>query len=402
MAPVRSPQIGGSYSTGELRQTRSIVKTNIVAAMIVCLASSALAESNSTNTTIGSGLNGYVSDQLTFTVPQPPASLIRSGTRGTIKYFGSAPFFLPMAGRVGVDLNRDGTDDFSFGGGQLATASIPPSISSWFDIIGTGSNQFVVGGSFVRGYSFGSWIQGDLAETFGGVMWTNSEVPARVALFTSTFIGDSWHGPLQNAGICYIGVRFFAADGIHYGWIRVRLPAVTANLFQPSPPAVLDWAYEKRTNTPIRAGVISTLPQQNEFFVFLRDPAAPPGFGSSGDPGGFGSAFLSGNILRYEMYLTGMVTNIQLDRCAASIGKARSFPVLDFPRIQLVLECGRSGSGCVTDRTVFFGDVKLSALQIALLLRGQLCINAAGGTVIGHFNHASQLAPPEPAQQPPR
>lgn len=69
-------------------------------------------------------------------------------------------------------------------------------------------------------------------------------------------------GPLmENGGSGYIGVRFRAADGIHYGWIYATIPQT--NIIagaEPPPPQYLNWAYETRPNTPILAGAVPAAP----------------------------------------------------------------------------------------------------------------------------------------------
>jgi hypothetical protein len=101
-----------------------------------------------------------------------------------------------------------------------------------------------------------------------------------------------FQSPFQAAGQGYVGVRFSAADGVHYGWIKLRIqnfsplqpvaypgidfdPFITietnrtaASLVQPviAPPQVIfisgpivnieEWAFEMRPNTPILAGAI--------------------------------------------------------------------------------------------------------------------------------------------------
>ncbi len=47
----------------------------------------------------------------------------------------------------------------------------------------------------------------------------------------------------QNA---YMGVRFQASDGTHYGWMRLDLPYVGIN-----GGYIREWAYETRADTPL-------------------------------------------------------------------------------------------------------------------------------------------------------
>jgi hypothetical protein len=47
----------------------------------------------------------------------------------------------------------------------------------------------------------------------------------------------------QNA---YMGVRFQASDGTHYGWMRLDLPYIGIN-----GGYIREWAYETRPDTPL-------------------------------------------------------------------------------------------------------------------------------------------------------
>jgi len=69
-----------------------------------------------------------------------------------------------------------------------------------------------------------------------------------------------WIGPWAAIDDHYLGVRFAALDGIHYGWIRVHVPlellASGVSYFGHTAPFPVDWAYESTPNTPITAGVV--------------------------------------------------------------------------------------------------------------------------------------------------
>lgn len=53
---------------------------------------------------------------------------------------------------------------------------------------------------------------------------------------------SGFYGEIGEQGEGYIGVRFAASDGNHYGWVFVQ------------GSSIVDWAYEVRPNQPIRAG----------------------------------------------------------------------------------------------------------------------------------------------------
>lgn len=47
-----------------------------------------------------------------------------------------------------------------------------------------------------------------------------------------------------------MGVHFAAADGMHYGWVRIDAPSFEAG------GVILDWAYETRPDVAILASAV--------------------------------------------------------------------------------------------------------------------------------------------------
>jgi len=127
----------------------------------------------------------------------------------------------------------------------------------------------------VAALPFGALI-GD--EAVAGTQWrTNSCVV--VSHMTTPVSSTSGVAPIQLAcGETYSGFRFYADDGLHYGWIRFRLgfpsglivptqigvgeiagggePFVAA---VPQSVDVLDWAYETVSGSPIQAAAVPSL-----------------------------------------------------------------------------------------------------------------------------------------------
>src|SRR4051812_6461241 len=172
-----------------------------------------------------------------------------------------------------IDLNQDGVPDFgfqlgyfiTFGGGVLVNtngAVVGPPVwggasGASYYVWGLGTNstlfQQFSNGSILP---FGTFV-GDPLPT--NAAWGNPEESITIAiLFISTPSQSRLYGPLADAGVGYMGVRFHAADGVHYGWIRLRsVPLVE----------VVDWAYESLPNTPIHAGDISSSSEARQFTV---------------------------------------------------------------------------------------------------------------------------------------
>src|SRR5262249_50742514 len=118
--------------------------------------------------------------------------------------------------------------------------------------------------------------------------------------FTILTTKPYWLGGLGFSGLGYLGVRFHAADGLHYGLVRVRLPAVYPNqtLLEFS-PAVMEWAYETRPNVPIQAG--DTGEDRTEFEVrFIYGNGIVQGEHRSS-----GKVFIGKNSISYEIHLAG-------------------------------------------------------------------------------------------------
>ena len=148
-----------------------------------------------------------------------------------------------QGGSLPVDLNGDGTPDFTF----VATRGD-------FSVDGTSSNAVVAlpaGGLDLGGWAVptrdGATLQAQLPD---GLIWyatLHTQYGSLPALLTSCmdvgcigfFTGES----------AYMGVRFQAADGTHYGWMFLDLPFVGIN-----GGYIREWAYETRPNTPIKAG----------------------------------------------------------------------------------------------------------------------------------------------------
>lgn len=161
--------------------------------------------------------------------------------QGTIAHV-TAPedFGTFQGGTLPVDLNNDGTTDFTFistrgdfsvGGPSLnaviAVRSGPLDIDFWAVPLGGGES---IGPDLAGSRAWYQTQQG----TFGpiGALLTSCMHVGCIGLFTG-----------QNA---YMGVRFQVLDGTHYGWMRLDLPYVGIN-----GGYIREWAYETRPDTPL-------------------------------------------------------------------------------------------------------------------------------------------------------
>lgn len=190
------------------------------------------------------------------------AIALQTQAQAEIIYTNGPSFEIPlMGGSRSVDINHDGAADFVFRSvAPLSTFNVPSSGSSWpFHFDAAGTNQFLMS-DYALVQSSGVLISSNAPS---GPKWSAPGASAPLTAHWLRKIGETasegWNGSLGELKDGYLGVRFHAADGLHYGWIRVRLPKTANNTNQitlPLSPIVVDWAYETRANVPIQVGVI--------------------------------------------------------------------------------------------------------------------------------------------------
>jgi len=109
----------------------------------------------------------------------------------------------------------------------------------FFYITALRTNEVLVQTNFAAALSEGSLIVPDSAPND---FWWARQVSLVTHCWSPANGTSRVIDPLATMTQGYIGIRFWNADGIHYGWIRIR------------EMVVLDWAYETRAGTPIKAG----------------------------------------------------------------------------------------------------------------------------------------------------
>jgi hypothetical protein len=242
-------------------------------------------------------------------------------------------------------------------------------------------------GSDVYLNSFGDAIGGDAP---AGTAWSTPGFSGAGLLFYwwnrfGRIINDQvdysgWFGPLASTGIGYIGVRFHAADGLHYGWIRVRMP-------NPDPwlniiefgPVLVDCAYESRPNVLIDAGDIGANSGSIQFVVDLRNPDGTPH--GSGQYHSVGTAILTGKTLRFELDMIGWLYSAELRGPAPSRSRSKRLYVFGQPLVAIHSPC--TAESCDPDFTVFFGEAVLNPGQVSQLKRGVLYVSVDNAAAIG-------------------
>lgn len=281
----------------------------------------------------------------------------------TIVYFSgpSLPFqYEPSEpGDAALDLDRDGTPDFSFQLGYfLCTADTPTSgCSGPFYVTPLGTNAVLKRFSQATILPFGALI-GSPAPT--NSTWSDPDQSATVATYyiSERYRTSGLFGPLADVGVGYLGVRFYAADGLHYGWVRVSIAPYVA---------VVDWAYEGRPNTPIRASIIGTNGESLQFRVNFQGP-------NNTLPDRTGTFILTGKTLRGELTFAGLFSSANIARRARARGKVKPIASLGRPLARR------------TDFTSFFGDATLSHSEIIQLLRGAVYVSIDNGAVVGQIS----------------
>ena len=185
----------------------------------------------------------------------------------------SFPFLPELAEPSGadLDLDQDGTVDFSFRLGAFISPTLVVGFpggggaSAPFYVSALGTNSILLRrSSQATILPFGALIGS--APPFDST-WSNPDHSATVATyFISQYSPSGIYGPLAEVGVGYLAVRLYAADGVHYAWVRLRIaPEVS----------VVDWAYEAQPNTPIRAGIIGSNGESLQFTVFSAVSSRP-------------------------------------------------------------------------------------------------------------------------------
>lgn len=177
-------------------------------------------------------------------------------TPGEVLRTNVSSFEIPMMGMSrSLDINNDGVVDFIVRSeSPLATFNVPSSGSaSGFRFDAAGTNQFLV-----SDYAFVQPAKSLISSNSPtGANWSH---PGASALLTSRWIrknGDTtstgWNGSLGDLKEGFLGVRFYATDGLHYGWVFVRLPKSGDDPWAPMSPIIVSWAFETVANIFVTA-----------------------------------------------------------------------------------------------------------------------------------------------------
>ena len=178
--------------------------------------------------------------------------------------------------RQPVDFDGDvvGEIEFSYGF-TICTDDYPSSFCSTpYHVGAVNPNEMLISGYYAAILPLGELID-DVPQT--DALWSAPGFQGYLTTSWWSLYGQEidgqlvywgWTGPLGVAGSGYMGVRFYLADGLHYGWIRVQLGF---------PTMVRDWAYETIPDTPILAGAGLDSDLDGVWDLFDECPDTPPG-----------------------------------------------------------------------------------------------------------------------------
>jgi len=294
------------------------------------------------------------------------AALTNARGQATIIYVSgpSFPFQPELAEPSGadLDLDQDGTVDFSFRLGPFIAPTLVVGFpggggaSAPFYVLALGTNSILLRrSSQATILPFGALI-GNTAP-FDST-WSSPDQTANVATyFISQYSPSGIFGPLADVGVGYLAVRLEATDGVHYGWVRLRIaPEVE----------VVDWAYEARPNTPIRAGIIGSNGQSLQFTVNFPGPKTTL-------TDRVGTFILTGDTLRGELTFADSFFSADIAGPVPANAKSKAFASLGQPLARRA------------DFTSFLGDVSLSRSQIIHLLRSADHVSIDSGAIAGQI-----------------
>lgn len=150
-----------------------------------------------------------------------------------------------------VDVNGDGVNDFLLDMQFIISLDSPTSEMSSVLRLGLSSDSSIIGQSYYSEPLGEGEIIGP--QPASGFIWITNNYPVPVAEQFQNYrtgLTRPWDGVLADPAKPYLGVRFSAEDGTHYGWVRFGFKVGPIGSY-PGGPAIIEWAYETQPDTPI-------------------------------------------------------------------------------------------------------------------------------------------------------
>jgi hypothetical protein len=183
--------------------------------------------------------------------------LLCASAKGAIAYFSGPAFDISLEPGVieSIDFDQNDIAEFSFFSGISLSTGYPDDVTTPVYVSSLGSNSLLCNHAQAAVIPAGTIIS---SVAISNSVWTNTDGAGLAEFFRTgqTVIitpqglvtnppSSGWGGSLAAAGDGFLGVRFLAEDGLHYGWIHASIKSV---------PTILDWAYETQPGTAIAAG----------------------------------------------------------------------------------------------------------------------------------------------------
>lgn len=163
--------------------------------------------------------------------------------------------------RVALDLNHDGISDFTISNNAFCTTDI---CGRTLAALPVGSKNQIAG------------IKGVVNTLYASAFNPKAEVGPKLAFSGKLMAASGTEygtvGRWLNVSGRYLGLKFFAAGTLHYGWARFNVTASNGKI-----TAVLTgYAYETIPNRPILAGKTKGMDDEAANSTFLSTPNPEP------------------------------------------------------------------------------------------------------------------------------
>ncbi|MCP5352580.1 MAG: hypothetical protein H6926_05260 [Chromatiales bacterium] len=176
----------------------------------------------------------------------------------SITYFDPADITINNQSDVRLDLDGDGFDDLSFSHSTSFITLVLEDASSTVrgvngsGVVGSGGDAALLSAGTLVGP--GSTVSGGADNTFAAF---NDNL---LNLFGSGSNDGQWWGGGAGVGGGYLGFMLAAADGAHYGWMRLSIADYAANDTSSLDITIHDYAYETVAGQFVLTGLIGVQP----------------------------------------------------------------------------------------------------------------------------------------------
>jgi len=162
--------------------------------------------------------------------------------QGILHFTPSTPiYYSPLPAAVDLDVNSDGTTDFTLTSDGVAVNLVPRGASVIWAMLATPPDL----GSYVVPLASGTSISASLDPQFTWYRANADPVGASTIIATVNLGSVGLWAHVE----AYAGVDFSADGQRHFGWLHIHNYGINAG-------EILDWAYETAPDTAILAGAV--------------------------------------------------------------------------------------------------------------------------------------------------